>query len=72
MWADAIHNSEFVKGLLTDVKKSPSGTYHTLQRITGLLTVISEVSKECVSSVIVQTILRIRTFTIQWENVKFC
>ena len=44
MWAKPIHDVDFVKGLLSDVKRSPKGTYHTLQRITGLLTVISEVS----------------------------
>ena len=43
IWADAIHNSEFVRGLLSATKTTPSGTYHTIQRINGLLTVISEV-----------------------------
>ena len=43
IWADAIHDGEFVRGLLSSAKAAPSGTYHTLQRINGLLTVISEV-----------------------------
>ena len=43
IWADAIHDSEFVRGLLSAAKTAPSGTYHTIQRINGLLTVISEV-----------------------------
>ena len=43
IWADAIHDGEFVRGLLSSAKATPSGTYHTLQRINGLLTVISEV-----------------------------
>lgn len=44
IWAEAIHDAEFVKGLLSATKAAPTGTYHTIQRITGLLTVISEVS----------------------------
>ena len=44
IWMDPIHDVEFVKKLLSEVKSSPKGTYKTIDRITGLLTVVSEVS----------------------------
>ena len=50
IWAEPIHDLEFVSGLLSEVKSSPEGTYNTVDRIKGLLTVVSEVSVcACVS-----------------------
>ena len=56
IWADAIHDVDFVKGLLSATKSTPSATYHTIQRITGLLTVISEVHTCIVLICSVQTV----------------
>ncbi len=42
IWAEAIHDCDFVKGLLEQVKGRPD-QYNTSDRILGFLTVISEV-----------------------------
>ena len=42
IWSAPIHDAEFVRGLLEEVE-SHSEDYHTVSRIKGLLTVVSEV-----------------------------
>ena len=43
IWAEAIHDVDFVRGLLSETRDSPKGTYNTIERINGLLSVVSEV-----------------------------
>ena len=44
MWGANLHDQEFVKRLLKDVRNATTDDYKTHSRILGMLTLVSEVS----------------------------
>ena len=44
IWAEPIHDQRFVADLLGSVKAAPATAFGTKERMTGLLTLVSEVT----------------------------